>query len=203
MLMCALALALAKPMVEPTDPAAVEAEARRLEVEIRSHAADGKSAGVEREYRRLLALGVRIDSSLHVLAADVARNQGDSMKALARLYRVPAGARESDQVLEFKRNLLERYAYVRVSLQPGAKVAAPNLFSPDEVRAAQRMADVVAATGVFIGLVPAGTYTIAGRPYAFTPQTAFQVPPPPGFGPAETSPYQRPPSAPGAPTTVP
>jgi len=179
MLLLALSIALAGPPVSADDPAAIKAEAVRLVAEIKSHAADGKSAGVEREYRRLLSLGVRVDPELHVLAADVARNQGDSLKALARLYRVPAGSRQSAQVQAFRENLLERYAYVRVSLKPGVEVEVPSLFSPDEARAAQRLAEVVSESGVYIGLVPEGDYSFDGRRYRFSARKAFQIPPPP------------------------
>jgi hypothetical protein len=185
MLFFGLALALAAPPVSPDDPAAIEAEARRLTTEIRSYAADGKSAGVEREYRRLLSLGVRVDPELHVLAADVARDRGDSMTALARLYRVPAGSRAGDRVTEFHDNVLQRYAYLRVSLQPGSEVEVPTFFSPDELKAAQRLATTVAETGVFVGLVPEGVYAFDGARLQLAPRTAYVFPVPPGMAPPE------------------
>ncbi len=180
MLLFGLVLALASQPVAPDDPAAIEAEARRISAEIRSYAADGKQAGVERGYRSLLGLGVRIDPELHVIAADVARDRGDSMTALARLYRVPRGSRVGDRVREFHDHVLERYAYLRVSLQPGVVVGVPTFFSPDEAKAAQRLASTVAETGVFVGLVPKGEYTFGGRGLVLEPQRAYVFPPPPG-----------------------
>jgi len=180
MLLFGLALALASQPVSPDDPAAIEAEARRISTEIRSYAAEGKQAGVEREYRRLLRLGVRVDPELHVIAADVARDRGDSMTALARLYRVPRGSRAGDRVREFHDNVLERYAYLRVSVQPGVVVEVPTFFSPDEAKAAQRLAATVAESGVFVGLVPKGQYAFGGRGLVLEAQRAYVFPPPPG-----------------------
>jgi len=178
MVLLAVLSALAGPPVAPDDPAALQAEAHRIATEMKSYAKDGKSAGVERAYRGLLALGVPVDPELHVLAAMVARDRGDSLTALARLSRVPKGSRAGAEVEAFEANLLENYCYLRVSLKPGAKVETPSFFARDEAAAAQRLAAVVEATGVFVGLVPAGTYVFDGAVFELHGSEARSVMPP-------------------------
>ncbi len=176
MLLLAVLTALAAQPVAPDDPAAIAAEAHRIATEMKSYAKEGKPAGVEREYRRLLTLGVAVDPDLHVLAAMGARDRGDSLTAMARLSRVPKGSRAGAEVEAFEQNLIGNYCYLRVSLQPGAKVEAPSFFARDEATAAQRMIEVVAASGVFVGLVPAGEYRFDGETVSLQGGAAKSVP---------------------------
>lgn len=160
-LLLALSLSFAQTVPDPQKVA--QAEVRRLSQEIRRHAAEGRLAGVERDYEKALKLGQELDPILHTLAAEAAQTRGDALLALARYQRVPEGSEAALATLDSYDALLQRYAYVRISAQPGAVLQGPALFAPSEAKSVAYAVETLAEKGWYLGLLPAGVYTFPGR----------------------------------------
>jgi len=149
-----MALAFAEP------DKATTAEVRRVGEEMVAHAAAGRRQPLLRQYRTLLALTTEVDPELHMLAADAALAEGHVAEAVARYQRVPADAPQAATVRELLDGLAGRYGTVRLSASPGAELMAAVRFHPEEMAAVSHARDVVAETGVFVGLLPAGEYQL-------------------------------------------
>jgi len=143
------------PSEEDPDARARAAEARRLRQELVTFAKAGRHEAVDRTYRTLIAMDEPVPVGIHELAADAARSRGDVLHALARLQRAASEEPLAD--------LRERYGAVRLSVPIGAELSGGERFAPDEIAAIQWTRDALAIDGRYVGLLPAGTYTVAGR----------------------------------------
>jgi len=143
------------PSEEDAEARARAAEARRLRQEVIQAAKAGRHEAVDRTYRTLIAMDEPVPSDVHLMGADAARSRGDVLHALARLQR----AGSTEQLTD----LQDRYGAVRLSVPVGATLSDGGHFAPDEIAAVQWTRDALAADGRYVGLLPAGTYTVAGR----------------------------------------
>lgn len=141
-----------------------KAEVLRLSDQLTRFASDGKRAGVERTYQQLLAIEPRLDPTVHLTAAQAAQERGDALLTLARLQRVPVGSPTYASAAETLETLITRYGYVRITAPVGTVLEGPARFAPQERAAIAWAAEVVAQEGSFLGLLPAGSYTVAGQP---------------------------------------
>lgn len=140
---------------EDPEARAKAAEARRLRQELVNAAKAGRHEAVDRTYRTLIGMDEPIPDDIHELAADAARSRGDVLHALARLQRA-----DSEELLA---DLQGRYGAVRLSVPIGAELSGGEHFAPDEIAAVQWTRDALAIDGRYVGLLPAGTYKLAGR----------------------------------------
>jgi len=188
-LLCAWGLALAsEPAVEPvaeepsapSDPVGEErpfeitaedpeerarqAEIRRLGEEMVAHATAGRQAALLRTYRSLLAVTSDVDPELHFVAAEAAVAHGELLYAVARLQRVQGGERE-EEARGTLASLRERTGLVRLSAPVGAVLTCPPRFVPDEQAAVEAAAAELAATGAYLGLLPAVTCDVGGQAF--------------------------------------
>lgn len=165
MILALLCLLSAAPAADTSDTErARKAEVLRLSDQLTRFATDGKRSGVERTYQQLLAIEPRLDPALHITAARAAQERGDALLTLARLQRVPQGSPGYAGAAETLQGLITRYGYVRVSAPPGTVLEGPARFAPMERAAISFAAEVVAAEGHFVGLLPAGSYVVGGKP---------------------------------------
>jgi hypothetical protein len=110
---------------------------------------------VDRLYRQLVDLDEPIPAHIHGLAGSAARSRGDVMRAVARLHRAEAEQEIAD--------LEGRFGAVRLSVPLGATLEGEERFAPDEAAAVAWTRTELAKDGRFVGLLPAGTYQVAGR----------------------------------------
>ncbi len=140
---------------EDPEARAKAAEARRLRQELVNAAKAGRHEAVDRTYRTLIGMDEPVPSDVHVLGADAARSRGDVLHALARLQR----AGSTEQLTDIQ----ERYGAVRLSVPVGATLSDGGHFAPDEIAAVEWTRASLALDGRYVGLLPAGTYKLAGR----------------------------------------
>jgi len=148
---------------EPVAPAPVvddagrvrAAEARRLRGELVQVAKASRHDAVDRLYKQLVDIDEPIPADIHQLGADAARARGDLLRTAARLHRA-----EADDDLA---DLASRFGTVRLSVPLGASLTGEERFAPDEIASVQWTVTELARDGRYVGLLPAGTYQVAGR----------------------------------------
>ncbi|MGF1626336.1 MAG: DUF4157 domain-containing protein [Alphaproteobacteria bacterium] len=173
------------------DAAATAAEVQRLSEEMSKLAAKNAWTGVTRAYEAIEALGpdafvqAQNPADLHRLAAEAARNAGDTRRYMSLLQRagaVLAGATgeqadaQRDVIDQALAGLKSGYGTVRIAprSEPKSKKQAAALTGPALVRelmpfaADERKSIEVAAarlqeTGYFSGMMPAGAYLLDGQ----------------------------------------
>lgn len=155
---------LGAPPASDDSERARQAEVLRLSDQLTRFATDGKRAGVERTYQQLLAIEPRLTPDIHLTAARAAQERGDALLTLARLQRVPVGSPTFAGAAETLNTLVTRFGYVRITAPPGTVLEGPARFAPMERAAIAWATEVVAEEGSFLGLLPAGSYTLAGQP---------------------------------------
>jgi len=171
----ALALLLAAgPSAVADGPAsasrAAEAERERLDEELRRLFQRATWEGVELAYRRLLALegaGAPPLPAQHELAADAALQQGDVAAARDRLLRARDGGGDVDRLEARIADLDVRFGRVDLTLGPRRLRGMPPVptvdpFGADERAAIAFAARSLAESGRFTGMLPRGSYLVAG-----------------------------------------
>lgn len=157
-----LTVAGAVPSVAFAQNAAKEAEKFRLIEEMNKLAGKNAWAGVERSYIALQALKVDLPFETHYLGAQSARYLGKTWEVHQRL--------EAARALEAKEEIVQSLAgieatYGRVKIEGDirrpAALARPDMpFAPDERKSVEWAQEVMANTGSFEGMLPAGSYKI-------------------------------------------
>jgi hypothetical protein len=146
------------------------AEHIRVSEEMRKLAGRNAWTAVEAQYRRLEELekkGEVLDAKEHLLGAQSARALGDITSARARYARAQSTApsqEASDSLAEIDAN----YGRIEVTFEPKwagdrALVAAEPPFAPDQRAALAFAVAKVAAGEDYVGLLPAGSYSVAGK----------------------------------------
>lgn len=175
---------------EETPPSAAEVE--RLYVEMQKLAARNAWAGVARSYAAIEAMGpeavalARDPAGLYLLGAGAARNSGDSRRYLTLLQRARTSlagvtgdeaAARLESIEQAIAGVESAYGTVRIgprsepkSDRKRAKLTGPSLvrevmpFAADERRSIEAAAAVLAESGYFSGMIPAGPYLLDGQP---------------------------------------
>ena len=178
---------------EDDAPVASASEVLRLAEEMKKLAARNAWTGVARAYEQIDAMrpdGFALAADpvgLHMLGAEAARNTGDIRRYMTLLLRARAAiagatgdeavARrdEIDQVLA---GIKSAYGTVHISPRSAPKsekkrekLTGPVLvrevmpFPADEQRSVLEAAKILAGTGYFTGLIPAGVYLIDGQSF--------------------------------------
>lgn len=178
--MIALWLAVGARAADPT------AEHERLGQELLRLAQKNTWSGVDRTYRELVGLGVPLAPREHLLGAEAALTNGESLLAAWRLRRVPLpdevttpdDAEATATAASLRETIAARYGLVALYVGDGA---VPALFrddmpfaqqEQDSITAAQR---VVSTTRAFAGLLPVGTYRVDAETFTVEPGTGWLV----------------------------
>lgn len=155
-----------------------QAEAERLIDEINTFAERQAWRGVERSYEELLAMpDVEVPAAVHLTAAQAARSTGDIQGCLDRLLRAQRIER-TDELDAWINEINENYGRVELLTVPPRPVelrvgAMP--FAPDQRQAVELAIRLLAEEGVFVGMLPVGSYELAGRIFEVTPGVGVQV----------------------------
>lgn len=128
--------------------------------------------GVERRYLQILELeGVVIPPEVHVSAAYAARAGGDMTATLDRLERALAGGLPEDTARElgaWARTIREQYGRVELLITPpkGVELTIDQMpFDPERRGQVERAISEMRSQGYFHGLLPAGDYSLGGKPF--------------------------------------
>jgi hypothetical protein len=181
-----------------TDQAAA-AERYRLETELGRHAGAARWSGVERTYKKLLALQVPLSTHAHYTAALCAESRGDILETWLRLERalrhenalavpvdeagfsvartVPETVDRSDEVtqkaMSTYTSLGERYGRVSITVGKGRLPALVRLgakpFGSTERGAITTGQETLAKEKRFVGMLPAGKYMVDGEMFDVAP----------------------------------
>lgn len=145
-----------------------QAEAYRLEQEIKRLADRNAWAGVERAYEDLVKLDAQVSVEIHNIGAQSARFLGKTYEVYSRLERAQA-IEPNEQTAADLEGFDAQYGRVRIK---GDARRRPELtreqmpFPPDQRKSIEWAQRVVSETGSFEGMLPLGEYQIAGK--AFT-----------------------------------
>ena len=153
------------PLLLLTAFASDDREGARLIAEIGRHAADSQWKGVDRTYKRLLEDHPgSLTGGAHLVAAQAARSQGDLLLALQRAQRVSADDELAGEATAIVERLSTTTRLVVLEASIGAELGTTvSTFDPT-VRAAMDLARrQLAEHGVFVGLLPVGSYTLGER----------------------------------------
>ena len=165
-------LALATEPVVPPPPD--HAEYTRLSQELQSLAARNAWAGADRTFRALMATGAPPTFEDLVQGAHAARAIGDMGASRDRL--VAAKAHQEDrEVIDWLWEIDRNYSRVTLKCDVGSgwELASDNQpFNPDHLRAIHYAIDQVDTRCAFDGLLPAGSYQFAHRPFTVRPGVA-------------------------------
>jgi len=168
-------LVLGVPAVasEPEEPAsadagepdaAAKAEYVRLSQDIAALAEKSHWEGVDRSYRKALATGVPLSFDDHMAGASAALALGDIAGARARFQAARVLHDDDPDVIESLWALDTAFAPVVVKATAGAVLSIATMpFQPDQARAVEYAAAQVLELGTFDGLLPAGSYEVAGK----------------------------------------
>lgn len=156
---------------------AVDAEGERIVEELPALVRDSKWLAVERAYVKLLERHPSvITSQVHRMGAIAARAEGDLLVAAQRLQRVRAGTEGHPEAVGDLKVLGDTTGLVRV--EAGGRALAPEAlpFAPDLRKATELAVARTSQDGYWIGLLPAGTYTVGERTFEVVPGlTELQV----------------------------
>ncbi|MCO4745594.1 MAG: hypothetical protein KC912_12450 [Proteobacteria bacterium] len=145
-----------------------QAEAYRLEQEIKRLADRNAWAGVERAYEDLVNLDAQVSVEIHNVGAQSARFLGKTFEVYQRLERAQA-IEPTETTTADLAGFDQQYGRVRIK---GDARRRPELtreampFLPDQRKSIEWAQRVVTETGSFEGMLPLGDYAIAGK--AFT-----------------------------------
>jgi len=143
-------------------------EKLRLGEEQRKLAARNAWSGVERAYANLQATGCVLDFDHHFLGAESARYLGKTWEQHERLSQA-RGLDPQPEIIEGLQAVEAAYGRVDVRGDPRRRpvlVRSEMPFAPDQRKSIEYAQQVVAQTGSFYGMLPAGDY-VAGA-VAFT-----------------------------------
>lgn len=151
---------------------AKQAEAQRLEDEIRRHAQKNQWSGVERKYGDLMKLKkVTIKADTHVMAAQAAQSEADVDAWITRLER--AGAAGADALRAVKRD----YGKVVIKKHKGDALSygAGMPFEPTKRKLIEAAAAKVKKKGKYKGWLPVGAYTVGARSFSVSAGQTVKV----------------------------
>lgn len=176
---------LAWCLAAPAAAAPSQAEFNRLQEELISLSERNAWPGVERTFLALQALGLPLTADQYRLGTESARARGDLYTALARLQLALGLLQQQDpvavqdpnspygQLRSLRTDLEARFGYVHVVVYPPAR--APSLarestpFATDEARAIAWADARLQETQAFLGLLPAGRYTLGDQAFEVVP----------------------------------
>lgn len=153
-----LSLVLAPSLASACEPS----ERLRLVDEIESLVKKNAWTGVERKYNELLDMKCELGAETHNFAAQAARTLGKTWEMVQRLE--AADAIEAND--EVKQNLTGiENTYGRVAIRGSARKRAALIrealpFAPDQRKSIEYAQSVMAGTGSFKGMLPAGEYKV-------------------------------------------
>lgn len=177
-----LAHLLAGPAVHAKD--LTQAEHDRLSDEIDKLANRQVWTGVERKYRELEKLGVALRFEDHLHGATAARELGDVARCYERL-RLAAAIKPTKDVLNWLYEIDGNYGQVELLTVPARSSelsVAEMPFDPNARKAVEAAQASVKADGIYVGMLPAGSYTFATQPFQVQAGLAVRI---------EVSPRQR------------
>lgn len=160
-----------------TSAFALDAEGERVGEELVRYAVENKWGAVEDQYVRMVAQHpTMITDEIHRLGAQAARFEGRLMVSVQRLQRVHHDSPERTRASEDLGVLERTTGLVMVNGSRSATlVAVPMPFAPELRKAVQVAANELAAEGHFVGLLPAGDYTLNGTALKVLPGFEWQV----------------------------
>ena len=152
-----------------------EAEYKRLHEELSRLVKRNAWAGAERTYQAMLETGVEPHFQDLKLAAQVAQSFGDIQVVRDRLA-AATKLREDPEILNALWAIDHNYGKVSLAGDPGKVELKVDVvpFDPTHARAVEHAVEQVAATGMFEGLLPRGSYTFAGRAVEVRPDASMQ-----------------------------
>lgn len=156
---------------------AADAEGARLQQELHRLVVNAQWEGVDRTYRKMVRNHpTSLEGTLHVAAANASFQRGDLLAATHRLERVLAG----DEVHGDAVATLERIrSLTGLVVVQGAKAAELKAMSPPlDPRMRQAIlaaTTALASDGVFVGLLPAGEYTLDDAPFRVLQGTTWTL----------------------------
>lgn len=148
------------------DPA-LQAEYRRLHEESEKLASKNRWDGVERLYAEMKALGVDLEFDDHMLAAQAARQRGDTGEMLVRLDKA-AIADPRPEATQLSAHVRSEWSYVVLTTEPLTPTELQQkgvMFASDERAAVEFAQAIVEETGSFTGWLPPSKYRFAGHPF--------------------------------------
>lgn len=158
--------------------ASAEAERYRLAQELEKLAQRNTWTGVERTYLALVALGVPLGPSEHLLGSQAATQRGDTLVAMDRLALAVAAGTDAaaDPVWQQAKETLEalqaRFGKVDIVVVPprfAALVRYDPPFAAQEREAIEVAREQLRTTQVFKGLLPIGKYMVDGLVFTVEP----------------------------------
>lgn len=184
MLLILLSLSLLSPSYAGTDSdtdtglqseSARAAEYKRLHEELSRLVKRNAWAGAERTFQSMIETGVEPRFNDLKMAAQVATAFGKIHVAHDRLMQA-SKAQEDREIIDSLWAIDENYGRVYLAGDPGkvtlkAKVTP---FDPTQARAVEHAVESVEKTGMFEGLLPAGTYLFSGREVNVRPRVSQQ-----------------------------
>lgn len=146
----------------------VDGEGARRIRELQQALQDGKTAAVEHQYIELITEHpLALPPAVHRAGATAARDRGDLLSAWRRLRRVSSDGEGGPEAVAEREALESATGMVYIeSRGPLARTEA--LLDPTLTRAVQRADQLLQDTGFFEGLLPVGTYTLAGESVTVT-----------------------------------
>lgn len=155
-----------------------QAELDRLVEDINRFAERQTWSGVERRYEQLLALDdVEVPRDVHLHAAHAARASGHMDATLDRLQRA-AKLKRTDEVDGWILDINENYGRVTLATVPPRSVEMVAELMPlaaDQRQAILTGMKALNEDGEFVGMLPAGKYTLAGREFEVVPGVGTTV----------------------------
>lgn len=154
-----------------------KAEQLRLSEEARKLAQRNAWSGVERAYGGLLKTKCELTFDEHFLGAQAARFLGKTYEVHQRLTAAQA-LEAQDEIVESLSGI--EAAYGRVEIKGDAR-RRPSLvrpampFAPDQRKSIEWAQEVVAGTGSFKGMLPAGEYEVGGQTFTVEAGPDWQV----------------------------
>lgn len=170
-----LATAAGSPPASGKDE--VQAEHDRLSDEIDKLASRQIWSGVERKYRELERLAVEptFDDLLH--GATAARELGDVERCYQRL-KLAAKLDATKDVLNWLWEIDTNYGHVELLTVPSraAELTADELpFDPNQRKAFDAAVASARQDGIFVGMLPKGSYTFATQGFQVEPGLAVRI----------------------------
>lgn len=153
-----------------------QAEAYRVEQEIKRLAERNAWAGVESAYEELLKLDAQVSVEIHNVGAQSARFLGKTYEVYQRLERANA-IEPTDQTTADLEGFNLSYGRVRIkgSARRRAELTREAMpFPPDQRKSIEWAQRVVAETGSFEGMLPLGEYGVAGTTFTVVAGTEWQ-----------------------------
>ena len=166
-------------LLVPVVAEASEAEKLRLEEEMYRLAERNAWAGVERKYEELMALkGVDIPFDDHFLGAQSARKMGKTWQVYERLQRALQLDTENVEIKDELAAIDRNFGRIDIQGDPRRRpvLSRANMpFAPDQRQSIEYAIEVVAGSGSFYGMLPAGDYTVGYDSFTVVAGQDFQV----------------------------